>query len=114
MVDAKLHTIKLPYPDKDDRTVWVYVPSYSDGEKLPVVYMTDGKNLFDDNSTPHGSWEVVKAVENEQKSGVGNAVIVGIDNGNAWRDSELTPKSIGEVQHLEMLCEDFKPGGRNL
>lgn len=111
MVDAKLHTIKLPYPDKDDRTVWVYVPSYSDGEKLPVVYMTDGQNLFDDNSTPHGSWEVAKAVENEQKSGVGNAVIVGIDNGNAWRDSELTPKSIGEVQHLEMLCEDFKPEG---
>ena len=55
MVDAKLHTIKLPYPDKDDRTVWVYVPSHSDGEKLPVVYMTDGQNLFDDNSTPHGS-----------------------------------------------------------
>lgn len=75
MVDAKLHTIKLPYPDKDDRTVWVYVPSHSDGEKLPVVYMTDGQNLFDDNSTPHASWEVIKAVENEQKSGVGNAVI---------------------------------------
>lgn len=111
MVDTKLHTIKLPYPDKGDRTVWIYVPSHSDGEKLPVVYMTDGQNLFDDNSTPHGSWEVVKAVENEQKSGVGNAVIVGIDNGNAWRDSELTPKSIGEVQHLEMFCEDFKPEG---
>lgn len=79
MVDAKLHTIKLPYPDKGDRTVWVYVPSHSDGEKLPVVYMTDGQNLFDDNSTPHGSWEVAKAVENEQKSGVGNAVIVGIE-----------------------------------
>ena len=114
MVDAKLHTIKLPYPDKDDRNVWVYVPSHSDGEKLPVVYMTDGQNLFDDNSTPHGSWEVVKAVEYERKSGVGNAVIVGIDNGNAWRDSELTPKSIGEVQHLEMLCEDFKPEGAKI
>ena len=111
MADAKLHTIKLPYPDKGDRNVWVYVPSHSDGEKLPVVYMTDGQNLFDDNSTPHGSWEVAKAVENEQKSGVGNAVIVGIDNGNAWRDSELTPKSIGEVQNLEMFCEDFKPEG---
>lgn len=111
MADAKLHTIKLPYPDKGDITVWIYVPSHSDGEKLPVVYMTDGQNLFDDNSTPHGSWEVVKAVENEQKSGVGNAVIVGIDNGNAWRDSELTPKSIGEVQHLEMFCENFKPEG---
>ena len=56
MVNAKLHTIKLPYPDKGDRNVWVYVPSHSYGEKLPVVYMTDGQNLFDDNSTPHGSW----------------------------------------------------------
>lgn len=46
MADAKLHTIKLPYPDKDDRTVWVYVPSHSYGEKLPVVYMTDGQNLL--------------------------------------------------------------------
>ena len=45
MADAKLHTIKLPYPDKDDRTVWVYVPSHSYGEKLPVVYMTDGRTV---------------------------------------------------------------------
>lgn len=45
MADAKLHTIKLPYPDKGDRNVWVYVPSHSYGEKLPVVYMTDGQNL---------------------------------------------------------------------
>ena len=40
MADAMLHTIKLPYPDKGDRNVWVYVPSHSDGEKIPVVYMT--------------------------------------------------------------------------
>lgn len=46
MADTKLHTIKLPYPDKGDRTVWVYVPSHSDGEKLLVVYMTDGQNLL--------------------------------------------------------------------
>lgn len=111
MSDAMLHTIKLPYPDKGDRTVWVYVPSHNDGEKLHVVYMTDGQNLFNENSTPHGSWEVVKAVENEQKNGVGGAVIVGIDNGNVWRDSELTPNSVGEVQHRDMLCEDFKPEG---
>ena len=110
MVDTELHTIKLPYPDKDDRTVWVYVPSHSDGEKLLVVYMTDGQNLFDDNSTPHGSWEVVKAVENEQKSGVGNAVIVGIDNGNVWRDSELTPKSIGMLK----IISPYAPTDRML
>ena len=114
MVDAKLHTIKLPYPDKDYRNVWVYVPSHSDGEKLPVVYMTDGQNLFDDNSTPHGSWEVVKAVENEQKSGVGNAVIVGIDNGNAWRDSELTPKSIVRFSTLKCSVRTSNPRAKSL
>lgn len=114
MADAKLHTIKLPYPDKGDRNVWVYVPSHSDGEKLPVIYMTDGQNLFDDNSTPHGSWEVVKAVENEQKSGVGNAVIVGVDNGNAWRDSELTPNQSVWFSTLKCSVRISNPRAKSL
>ena len=73
--------------------------------------MTDGQNLFDDNATPFGSWEVVKAVENEMKNGLSGAVIVGIDNGNVYRDSELTPKSIGEIQHREYFNDIFTPQG---
>ena len=111
MTNSKLHIVNLPFPDKGDRSVWIYVPEHNENEKLPVVYMTDGQNLFDDNATPFGSWEVVKAVENEMKNGLSGAVIVGIDNGNVYRDSELTPKSIGEIQHREYFNDIFTPQG---
>lgn len=107
MINAKLHTVFLPFPDKDDRKVWIYVPQHNENEKLPVIYMMDGQNLFDENSTPHGSWGVISAIENEDKK----AIAVGIDNGNVYRDSELTPKSIGEVQYRELLNDIFTPQG---
>ena len=68
MTNSEFHTVNLPFPDKGDRRVWIYVPEHNKNEKLPVVYMTDGQNLFDDNATPFGSWEVVHAVENEIKN----------------------------------------------
>lgn len=111
MIQSKLHELLLPYPNKDDRKIWVYVPEHSEGDKLPVFYMMDGQNLFDDAATDYGSWGVIDAVENEMKNGYGGAIIVGIDNGNEYRDSELTPKSIGEIQHRDMLNDIFKPEG---
>lgn len=111
MINAEIYTELLPYPGRGERKVWIYVPKHNDGDTLPVVYMTDGQNLFDDNATPYGSWEVVKAVEQEQKNGLSGAVIVGIDNGNIWRDSELTPKCIGEIQLRHMLADNFTPEG---
>lgn len=107
MTESKLHTTFLPFPEKDDRKVWIYVPQHNENKKLPVIYMTDGQNLFDENSTPFGSWDVISAVQNEDKK----AIIVGIDNGNVYRDSELTPKSIGKVQHRELLNDIFTPQG---
>ena len=103
MISAQLHTEFLPYPDKEDRKVMVYVPSHEEGELLPVIYMTDGQNLFDESATPYGCWDVIKAVEDEQKNGSAGAIIVGIDNGNKYRDCELTPKCIGEVQYKELM-----------
>ncbi len=111
MIEAKIYTELLPYPNKGDRKIWIYVPEHNKGEKLPVVYMLDGQNLFDEFPTMFGSWGVTETVKNEQKNGAGGAVIVGIDNGNVWRDCELTPDCIGEVQLRELLCENFKPEG---
>lgn len=110
-MNAKIDTVSLPYPERGERTVWVYVPKHNDNDFLPVIYMTDGQNLFDENATPYGSWKVIKAVEQEQANGSLGAVIVGIDNGNIWRDSELTPKCIGEVQLRHMLADNFTPEG---
>lgn len=111
MINSEIYTEFLPYPERGERKVWIYVPSHNGGDVLPVIYMTDGQNLFDDNATPHGSWKVVRAVEQEQNNGLQGAVIVGIDNGNIWRDSELTPKCIGEVQLRHMLADNFAPEG---
>lgn len=111
MIKAEIKEILLPYPQKADRKIWVYVPEHNEGDILPVIYMTDGQNLFDSAATPHGCWEVADAVEKEQENGLPGAVIVGIDNGNIYRDSELTPKIIGEVLHTDLLNKIFTPEG---
>lgn len=111
MIKSKIKTVCLPFPEKEDRKVWMYVPEHNEEEKLPVVYMTDGQNLFDDNSTAYGSWNVISAVENEMKQSGKSAVIVGIDNGNEFRDSELTPKCIGQIQLRHLLNDIFTPQG---
>lgn len=111
MIKAELNEVFLPFPGREMRKIWTYVPVHSEGEILPVIYMTDGQNLFDNDATPHGCWDVANAVEREQKSGMSGVVIVGIDNGNIYRDSELTPKSIGKILHTDLLNEIFTPEG---
>ena len=112
MVNSELKTFTLPFPnERGERKIWVYIPSHSEDEKLPVIYMTDGQNLFDEESTEYGSWNVISAVENEQNNTGLSAVIVGIDNGNIYRDSELTPKCIGEIQHRDFFNDIFSPEG---
>lgn len=111
MVKSELNEILLPYPVRGDKKIWVYVPERNEGDEFPVIYMTDGQNLFEENATPFGCWDVITAVENEQKNGSTGAVIVGIDNGSVYRDSELTPDSIGEVQHRDLLNDIFTPEG---
>ena len=97
MIQANLFELRLPYPEKGDRLVRVYVPAHREGERFPVVYMTDGQNVFDEESSVWGCWFTREAVEAEMQNGIGGAVIVGVDNGNVWRDIELTPGSIGAV-----------------
>ena len=111
MVNSLITEILLPFPDKEDRKVWIYVPVHNEGDKLPVMYMTDGQNLFDEKSTPFGSWGVVEAVENEAAHNGVPCVIVGIDNGNVYRDSELTPDCIGNIQCREEFNDIFTPQG---
>lgn len=101
-IKAELHEVLLPYPDMPQRRVRVFVPAHEEGERLPVVYMTDGQNLFDEESSGWGCWHTMESVEKEAESGLGAAVIVGIDHGGKHRDNELTPAGIGEVHVTEM------------
>lgn len=111
MNNSVLNKIYLPYPEKGDRAVWVYVPHHNDGEKLPVIYMADGQNLFEEISALYGCWNVEKAVEQEIVQTGKPCVIVGIDNGNQWRDNELTPNSIGTVIMPESMENYTKSEG---
>lgn len=97
MIEEKIYELKLPYPKKGDRLVRVFVPEHEETETLPVIYMTDGQNLFDEESSRWGCWFTRESVRDERKLSGKAAIIVGIHNDNIWRDNELTPKSIGEV-----------------
>ncbi len=104
-------TLKMEYQGKE-RTVRVYVPEHEDGEKFPVVYMMDGQNLFDDETSTYGCWHVCDALNAEFEKSGKSAVIVGIHNDGTpmERTNELTPKSIGKLVNFPQ-CLFMKPMG---
>lgn len=90
----------LTYSQGYEKKIWIWTPSdYSTNSDEPfkTIYIMDGQNLFDDDhQDSYGGWEVTDAVESMMSNGGRGVIIVGIDNGNSKRDSELTP-DLGEV-----------------
>jgi predicted alpha/beta superfamily hydrolase len=101
MNEESIHQLRLPYPGREDRLVRVFVPAHEEGETFPVIYMTDGQNLFDKESSGFGCWYTREAVRDEQAASGKAAVIVGIHNDNPLRECELTPSSIGKPRGPE-------------
>ena len=124
-MEFNLSEFSLPYPDisdkeMSDKKVRVLVPPHKEGERLPVIYMSDGQNLFDEESAPYGCWHTQKIIEDEIKNCSRGAVIVGIHHGgNIKRFSELAPMRFGfptvppgtvlpdEVKKLKSRAEVF-------
>jgi predicted alpha/beta superfamily hydrolase len=75
------------------RTLRVYLPpGYAQGrDRYPVVYMFDGQNLFDDATSYVGEWGVDEAMDALARDTGFQAIVVGIDHGNALRINELIP-----------------------
>lgn len=111
MIEEKLYELGLPYPYRGERQVRVYVPVHEEGEKMPVIYMTDGQNLFDEETAKYGCWHICQAVARERENSGKAAVIVGMHNNDPWRPNELTPKSIGEIQCPEEVRPFVAPEG---
>lgn len=86
------HTLFSPELNRDV-TIRVYLPcNYQDNDKqYPVLYLFDGQNLFDNQSSPFGEWRVDEAVDSICKAGGSNAIIVGIDHGGDKRLAEYSP-----------------------
>lgn len=104
------YVVKVFKYDGDEREVYICTP---DGykkkakEKYPVIYMTDGQNLFERNATTYGSWAVYESVRSMEKNTGKGVVIVGIANPSTTRDKELTP-DIGDVTSEPETYENGK------
>jgi predicted alpha/beta superfamily hydrolase len=97
---GKTVTTTLQYSTGYNKKIWIWTPkgySATSAKKYKTVYIMDGQNLFDDNSDGYGGWRVNGTVEALMENGGEGVILVGIDNGNSKRDSELTP-DIGAVK----------------
>ena len=76
-----------------NRRIWVYLPkNYNENtDSFPVMYMQDGQNLFDVNTSFSGEWEVDESLNTIFDNGDNGAIIIGIDNGGASRLDEYSP-----------------------
>lgn len=81
----------------DARQVDVWLPNgYSKKKKYPVLYLHDGKMLFDAEITwNRKSWEVDEvAGKLMQENKIKNCIIVGIHNNGDYRHSEYFPEKV--------------------
>ena len=117
-VNVSLFKELLPMPGLGRaRQVRIYLPpSYATSTKrYPVLYMHDAQNLFDDATAYAGEWGVDETMNALAKSGQLELLVVGIDNGQALRMSELNPwtnaqigKSEGAL-YMQFIVGTLKP-----
>jgi predicted alpha/beta superfamily hydrolase len=76
-----------------NRRIWIYLPPDYDGSNLdyPVMYMHDGQNVFDANTSFSGEWEVDETLNDLHEQGDPGIIVVAIDNGGAERINEYSP-----------------------
>ncbi|NOZ12137.1 MAG: T9SS type A sorting domain-containing protein [Acidobacteria bacterium] len=99
------------------RRIWLYLPpDYEENTKsYPVLYMHDGQNLFDAQTSYAGEWEVDETLNDLADQGYSVPFVVGIDNGGTLRIDELTPwynpqYGGGEGdEYLAFIVETLKP-----
>ncbi len=99
------------------RRIWVYLPpDYEDSEEhYPVLYMHDGQNLFDVETSFLGEWEVDETLNDLADQGYHVPIVVGIDNDGQHRANEYLPFynpnfAGGEGdEYMAFIVETLKP-----
>ena len=99
------------------RQLRIYLPPgyASSGKRYPVLYMHDGQNLFDAATAYAGEWKVDETLDALAKEGRLELIVVGIDNGqdkrmtelNAW-DNERFGKGEGQA-YTDFIVKTVKP-----
>jgi predicted alpha/beta superfamily hydrolase len=100
-----------------DRHIRIYLPkNYLESEKnYPVLYMHDGQNLFDDSTSFAGEWGIDESLDQLALSTGFELIVVGIDNGQEKRYSELSPwqnRAFGNAEgekYMEFIVKQIKP-----
>ncbi len=105
---------------RDARDVLVLLPDGAEasGGRYPVLYMHDGQNLFDPETSFSGEWGVDETLAALRGEGI-EAIVVGIPNGGPRRYAEYTPypsddraevPRVGEGRaYLRFLVDTVKP-----
>ena len=109
-------SVYMPQLDRY-RRVWVYTPlSYSNSnQSYPVVYMHDAQNLFVDETSYAGEWEVDETLDWLQNENGLEVIVVAIDHGNDKRMSEMAPFANKNLEHpegdayLNFIANTLKP-----
>jgi predicted alpha/beta superfamily hydrolase len=103
-------------PQIAPRPLLVYLPpSYAGSDRrYPVLYMHDGRNLFDAATSYSGEWQVDETMEALSAEGI-EALVVGIPNANDARAGEYSPHAHSEYgggnadAYLRFLAGTVKP-----
>lgn len=96
------------------KNIWLYLPqSYNkNDERFPVIYMHDAQNLFDNETSFVGEWQVDETLDS---IGEPEAIIVGIEHGGDKRIDELTPFPHEKYgggkadRYVDFIVNDLKP-----
>ncbi|MCB0534233.1 MAG: alpha/beta hydrolase [Lewinellaceae bacterium] len=102
---------------KRSRRIWVYLPpDYATSKKrYPVLYLHDGQNMFDNQTSSFGEWQIDEALNNMFNQGDYGCIAIGIDNGEGARLDEYSPwvnEEYGGGQgkkYLDFLVNTLKP-----
>ncbi len=99
--EGTIKQVNLEYSAGYNKRITIWTPVGYDAndkdKKYSVLYMTDGQNIFgNDENCSQYEWEVDETVLSYMQNGGDGIIVVGIDNANSKRDSELTP-DIGDV-----------------
>lgn len=94
---------------QNHHTTIVYTPyGYSENEEYPVIYAHDGQNLFYEDTSAYGHWQLLEILDKLIAEGTIEPVImVGIYN-NESRMYEYSPDDGGD-EYMEYIVEQVKP-----
>lgn len=96
-----------------NKKIWLYLPKEyaSSKKKYPVIYMHDGQNLFDSNTSYVGEWNIDEKLDSLNAQ----VIVVGIEHGNEKRLAELTPYKNEKYgggngdNYLDFIVKTLKP-----